>query len=81
MALGSTYTLTEMCTRNIHVPNVMKSESLNLLETSGLVQGTWRTSLPILLPIYLQKRGKHLPVNKHPRIDTHKTANCSILLR
>jgi hypothetical protein len=64
MALGSTQPLTEMSTRNVswgqrrpvlradnlHVPNVLKSGSLNLLEPSGPVQACNGISLP--LPLY-----------------------------
>jgi hypothetical protein len=45
VALGSTQPLTEMSTKNIswgvnklHVPNVLKSESVNILEPQGPVQ-------------------------------------------
>jgi len=39
MALGSIQLLTDMSTRNIHVPIIMNSGSLNLQEPSGHVQG------------------------------------------
>ena len=60
MALGLTQSLTEMRTRNIswgvtggrsyhlHVPIVLKSGSLNLLEPSGPVQACDRIALPLL---------------------------------
>ena len=52
MALGSTQPLTEMSTRNIYLhsrlPNVMKCESLNYLETSGLVQACNRDCFNLL---------------------------------
>jgi len=64
MALGSTQSLVKMSTRNIpgvkaegawgwqphnlHVPNVMKSWSLNLLEPSGSHRACYRTPCFIL---------------------------------
>jgi len=61
MALGLTQTLTEMSTRNIswgvkaagasyhlHVLNVLKSGSLNLLEPSGTVKACNGIALPLM---------------------------------
>jgi len=66
MALGLTHPLTEMSTRNIswgvkaagaygrpyhlHVPIVLKSGSLSLLEPSGPVQACNGIALPLSLP-------------------------------
>jgi hypothetical protein len=63
MALGLTQLLAEMSTRNIswgvevagaqlHVPTVLKSGSLNLLEPSGPVQACNGIALPLPLPWY-----------------------------
>jgi hypothetical protein len=58
MTLGSTQPLTEMSTRNIswgwqpghlHVPTVLKSGSLNLLELSGPVKACNGIALPLPL--------------------------------
>jgi len=60
MALGLTQPLTEISTRNIgtwdwqpyhfHVPRVMKSGSLNVLEPSGPVQTCTEIAVPLPLP-------------------------------
>jgi len=56
MALGVTQPLTEMSTKrpvrkvdnhHLHVPNVLKSGSINLLEASGPVQACNRIVLPL----------------------------------
>ena len=71
MALGFTQPLTEKSTRNIswgvkaagaygwpyhlHVPNVLKSGSLNLLESSGSVQACKGIALPLPLLLTCRK--------------------------
>jgi hypothetical protein len=63
MALGLTQSLTEMSTSNIswvsrvkgktyhlHVPTVLKSGSLNLLEPSGPIQICNGKALPLVFP-------------------------------
>ena len=47
MALGLIQPLTEMCTRNIHVPIVLKSGRIKLLEPSGPVQACNWIALPL----------------------------------
>jgi hypothetical protein len=81
MALGLTQPLTEMSTRNIswgvkaelHVPIVLKSVSIKLLEPSGSVQACNEIALPFTLFLCVIPRGDQsilCAVGVYPKLNT-----------